>query len=326
MADLVQGFITAAWVKTVDFSTLELVSGSHMSDNLRARDDDLIWRVRRADGWLYIYLLLEFQSQVDPHMAVRILAYVALLYQGLIRSGQLTPAGTLPPVVPVVLYNGRGRWTAAQNVETLVEHVPGELATYRPRLSYLLIDEGQYTEEQLAPLRNVAAALFRLENSHTPTDVQRVLTALVTWLHDPAHASLRRAFTVWLRRVLLPARLPEVVIPEVQDLAEVQTMLAERVIEWTQQWKEEGLREGRREGRREGLQQGLQEGLQQGLAAERALLVRQARRRFGEACAEALASLLETCEETEVLAEVGEGIVTCDSGESLLARVRTSMA
>ena len=99
-------------------------------------------------------------------------------------------------------------------------------------------------------------------------------------------------------------------------------MLAGRVIEWTQQWKEEGLREGLREGRQEGLQQGLQ----QGLAAERALLVRQARRRFGEACAAALAPLLETCEEPEALAEVGEWIVTCDSEETLLARVRTGMA
>jgi flagellar biosynthesis/type III secretory pathway protein FliH len=99
-------------------------------------------------------------------------------------------------------------------------------------------------------------------------------------------------------------------------------MLAERVIEWTQQWKEEGLREGRREG----LQQGLQEGLQQGLAAERLLLMRQARRRFGAACAEALAPLLEACEETEALAEVGEWIVTYDSGEDLLARVRRRIA
>ena len=103
-------------------------------------------------------------------------------------------------------------------------------------------------------------------------------------------------------------------------------MLAERVIEWTQQWKEEGLREGRREGLQEGLQEGRQQGLQQGLEAERALLMRQARSRFGEACAEALAPLLERCEETEALAEVGEWIVTCDSAEALLDRVRMRMA
>src|SRR5713101_4475530 len=122
---------------------------------------------------------------------------------------------------------------------------------------------------------------------------------------------------------LMPFTLfPIMSIPEVQDLGEVQTMLAERVIEWTQQWKEEGLREGRREG----LQEGLQEGRQQGLEAERALLMRQARSRFGEACAEALAPLLERCEETEALAEVGEWIVTCDSAEALLDRVRMRMA
>jgi hypothetical protein len=40
--------------------------------------------------------------------------------------------------------------------------MPGGLELYRPRLAYLLIDEGRYTEEQLAPMHNVAAALFRL--------------------------------------------------------------------------------------------------------------------------------------------------------------------
>ena len=158
----------------------------------------------------------------------------------------------------------------------------------------------------LASVQNLAAALFRLENSRTPADVQRVLVALVAWLRDPEHESIRRAFTVWLKRVLLPGRLPTVSIPEVQDLAEMQSMLAERVIEWTQQWKEEGL----------------QEGLQQGLAAERALLLRQVRKRFGDACAQALAPLLERRDNLEELAEIGEWIVTYNTSEALLAKVR----
>jgi flagellar biosynthesis/type III secretory pathway protein FliH len=87
-------------------------------------------------------------------------------------------------------------------------------------------------------------------------------------------------------------------------------MLAERVLEWSQQWKEEGLQQGR------------QEGLQQGLAVERALLLRQAQKRFGEASAQALAPLLERRMTPEALAEIGEWIVTYDTGEALLARVR----
>src|SRR5712691_3646695 len=43
---------------------------------------------------------LEFQTTVDRYMAVRLLACVSLLYQGLIRAGQLPVSGKLPPVVP----------------------------------------------------------------------------------------------------------------------------------------------------------------------------------------------------------------------------------
>ncbi len=70
---------------------------------------------------------LEFQTTVDRYMAVRLLACVSLLYQGLIRAGQLPASGKLPPVVPIGLYNGRGRWTAPLNVTGLMESVPGSL-------------------------------------------------------------------------------------------------------------------------------------------------------------------------------------------------------
>jgi hypothetical protein len=102
---------------------------------------------------------------------------------------------------------------AQQSVEGVVEAIPPSLAPYCPRLRYILLDEGRYTERELAPLHNLVAALCRLENSREPEDVQRVLGVLIDWLRAPEDDSLRRAFTVWLRRVLLPARLPGVEIP-----------------------------------------------------------------------------------------------------------------
>jgi hypothetical protein len=189
-------------------------------------------------------------------MAVRLIVYVGLLWQSLIQATALLEGGKLPPVVPIVLYNGQRRWNAPRNVAMLIEHIPGSLAHYRPRLRYALLEERRYTERELAPLHNLMAALVRLENSREPEGIQRVLALLADWLRTPEDDSLRRAFIVWLNRVLLPARFPGVPIPAVHDLTEVQTMLAERVVEWTQQWKEAGLREGHREGRQEGLQQG----------------------------------------------------------------------
>lgn len=108
-----------------------------------------------------------------------------------------------------------------------------------------------YSESELEPLVNLTAALFRLENSRSPEDIRRVLVTLIEWLNDPKQTGLRRAFTVWIKRVILPARLPEAEIPEINDLQEVKAMLAERVVEWTKEWKEEGVKEGRKKGETE---------------------------------------------------------------------------
>ncbi|MGH8558422.1 MAG: Rpn family recombination-promoting nuclease/putative transposase, partial [Methylococcales bacterium] len=53
-----------------------------------------------------------------------------------------------------------------------------------------------------------------------------------------------RAFTVWIGRVLLPAKAPSEPVTEFNDLQEVQAMLAERVKLWVREWKQEGHQEG----------------------------------------------------------------------------------
>jgi hypothetical protein len=57
----------------------------------------------------------------------------------------------------------------------------------------------------------------------------------------PDQTDLRRAFVGWLRQVLLPRRIPGAEIPEIENLQEVRTMLAERVQEWTRKWEQEGV-------------------------------------------------------------------------------------
>jgi flagellar biosynthesis/type III secretory pathway protein FliH len=93
---------------------------------------------------------------------------------------------------------------------------------------------------------------------------------LIDWLQEPDQRSVRRAFAVWMRRVLLPARIPGVELEEFEDIQEVQSMLAERVKQWTEEWKQQGLQQG--------LEQGLERGISQG---EAQILRRQLARRFG---------------------------------------------
>jgi predicted transposase/invertase (TIGR01784 family) len=251
VSDLLKGFVKEAWVEQCDFTTLEKMSGSYVTDDIREREDDLIWRIRWGDEWLYVYLLLEFQSFVDHFMAVRISGYLALLYQDIIRTQNLNSQDLLPPVLPIVLYNGERRWQAPLQLDQLIHPAPVGLEKYRPQASYLLLDEGRYNQTELKSLNNLVAALFQLENSRTEQEIQDVLVHLIDWLKDPKQTSLRRAFTVWFNRVLLPTKAPNAHFTELNDLNEVHTMLAERVKQWTQDWLQEGLQKGRQEGRRE---------------------------------------------------------------------------
>ncbi|MBF0157033.1 MAG: Rpn family recombination-promoting nuclease/putative transposase [Magnetococcales bacterium] len=268
--DLLQGFVREEWVDQVDFTSLEKVNGSYVTGDLRDREDDVVWRVRWGEEWLYVYLLLEFQATVDWMMSVRITSYVMLLYQDLVKSGQVKAGERLPPVLPVVLYNGKPTWTAAQEIGDLIATVPGGLDRYRPRMRYLLIDQIRYKDAELGAMRNLVAALFRLEQSQSPEKIREVVRHLIEWLRAPEQLSLRRAFTVMLGRVLLPKKVPGQPIPELNDLREVDAMLAETVQEWTKQWEAQGVEKG--------LLQGLLQGRQEG---EAALLLRILQRRFG---------------------------------------------
>ena len=56
------------------------------------------------------------------------------MYEKLIGEGELRAHGALPPVLPVVIYNGGRPWSAAD----LIESGEPALARHQPSLRYLL--------------------------------------------------------------------------------------------------------------------------------------------------------------------------------------------
>ena len=270
---------------------------------MRERHQDRVWRVRYRHRWLYVLVLLEFQSTVDRTMpapeclcrgAVRVLAYSALLYQDLLRTG----AEPLPPVLPIVLYHGPGRWTAATEVAELAAPSGAFLAPYQPAQRYCLLDLGDYTDAPLPHGRNLVAALIRLERSRSGEDAVAVLGALDAWLSESGNEALRRAVSEWIRQVYAPRRSAMPAPPEMENRTEGQPMLRERVQEWMAEKWAEGHAEGQVE-----------------------LMRRMAARKFGGETAERLVERLKPVHDPERLAEIGEWLIECASGEELLERL-----
>ena len=295
--DLLAGFVPREWVEELDLSTLERWPGSHVSDDLRQRHQDRVWRVRLRDRWLYVLVLLEFQSTVDRTIAVRILAYTALLYQDLLRAS----SDPLPPVLPIVLYDGSGQWTAAKDVAGLLAP-PGELlAPYQPAQRYVLLNVRGYTGA-LPEGRNRVAELIRLARSRGLKEMATMFVGLAEWLSEPEHEGLIRAFWEWLAQVHLPAHGLDVELPVLKNWREAGTMMNEAVNDWTAPWREEGRAEGRAQGQTE-------------------VMRRMAARKFDAGTAQRLAERLAEIADPERVAEIGEWLIECEHGDELIQRV-----
>jgi hypothetical protein len=207
MADLIRLYVNPQLEDRLDPTTLERCNGTYVAADLRERRTDLVWRIRTTDErWFYIYLLLEFQSRVDRFMAVRLLGYIALLWQDLIAQKQVLPDGHLPPVLPLVLYGGSSPWTAPCTMTELITTPLPALAPMQPAFSYLLLDENRLPTDAGVAAGNVVAAVFALQQCPTIDAQERLYDRLGEWLKE--HPDIAREIAIWYWETLEPSRLP----------------------------------------------------------------------------------------------------------------------
>ena len=246
---LLEGFAPPELVKLLDFTTLKLANGSYVTPAMKQREDDVVWSVSMGDTTLYLYILLEFQSTVDAAMPVRMMQYVAALYESLIKEKSINPSEGLPPVFPIVLYNGDQRWQVSTNIGELI-NCPTVLKPYQPNMAYYLLDEGAYSESELNSVHNAVAAVFSLENA---TNYETAVNAIENMAQAiqalPNKQRIDKAISYWIKRHL-QRNLPEVIIPQTEQLLEDTSMLATNMQKWYHTAQAQGKQEGKQEGER----------------------------------------------------------------------------
>ena len=122
---LIEGFAPSEITELMDFSTLSNHSGNYITPLFEEKFEDVVWSVevtwQGTTQQVFLYILLEFQSSVDRTMPIRLMHYVACFYDHLLKTTSLTPSDGLPPVFPVVLYNGSRRWSAQQDIYAMIQ-------------------------------------------------------------------------------------------------------------------------------------------------------------------------------------------------------------
>ena len=307
-----------AWVAASDPETLEQAPTERIDGTLHRHLSDMVWRMRLRDGsaedWAYLFVLIEFQSAVDRLMALRVRTYADMLYRGLRDGRRFGASDRLPPVLPVVLYNGAAPWTAAVSVEELValEARPPAPATPLPVFagsSYVTLDVGRVEGGESAP-DDVVSLVIGIERMSSQKEGYATLVEAFSVLQGAEHRALRRVFHTWFSLLVGPGAGGASIegFEEMERLEEAGE-LRETVQDRVRAWREADREQGREQGRAEGVEQ------------EQALLLRQIERKFGADTAERAAPLLAGIGEPGRLADVGEWIIDCFSGDEFVARL-----
>jgi len=259
---LMESFVDQPWVKELDFDRAERVDKSFVDEAYQERESDLIYRIPFGDDALYVYVLLEFQSTVDQSMALRVLNYVVNLYMDLDRSR--SAGEKLPPVFPIVLYNGDGRWTAATEIADLIEADPS-LGDFALRFRYFKLAENEFTPERLHQIGNIVSTLFLAESRFEYEKLLVELVALFDREEDKRAVSL---LVNWFRHMAIHQRIRQQDYAQLAEAyrssQEVRAVLTTTLEEYGQKLYEKGREEGREVGREEGREEGVEEGLKKG--------------------------------------------------------------
>ena len=313
VASLINDFVPEEFIADLDFSTLERCSGSYVTDDIRERHDDIVWRVLWKEKWVYIYILLEFQRRPDKWMAVRVLNYITLLWQDLINTKKLKGNDLLPPVFPIVLYNGSEKWTAAVELSDLMLPITGPLAAYQPRQKYFLLEENTIPDEELNGSKGVASLLMRLERVN-PHDLVSLVDDILDRLRDPVYNKLRDAFKTCILLIFSSKIEMNDVNPDSLDLQEVRAMLTERIAQWENNYIQQGVLIGEARGISIGEARGESKGV-------RLALLDLLEIRFGD-LPDAISSAVSSITDTQKLRHLTRSALQTTSLEAFLEEVK----
>ena len=136
IADALRAFVPGSWAARLDLDTLRPLPAEHVNAELHRRRGDLLWTAELKGGGSVV-IILEAQSTPDPRMPARMMTLTGLVCEGLTDAAK-GPDGSMPAVLPIVLYTGLRRWTPALDLAERAGS-PSELSVHIAGQRYVLL-------------------------------------------------------------------------------------------------------------------------------------------------------------------------------------------
>ncbi len=253
-----RGHLPQGVLEHADLDSLYLENVSYLDDNLRKHFSDLVFSVRMGEqefSAAKVYLLFEHKSSPEPLVGMQVLRYMALQWKEMHDQGQ-TVGGKLPPIIPIVIYQGRSSWQARASFQDLVEMPSEAFKDFVPDFSFAFFNIGKVDEEKVREnvvLKFYVAIIKALDSP----ELRDLLPQLTQGLYE----SLGQRTGLEYIEIFFKYLVNSTEVVDKQDYAKALDKVPEGgdkiMTTLAEEWKQEGREEGREKGRKEGEQIGV---------------------------------------------------------------------
>jgi predicted transposase/invertase (TIGR01784 family) len=177
----VQHYLPSQIVALLNLDSLTISKDSFIDKAFDEHFADLLYEVTlkddsEGDKTVYIYLLFEHKSYLDPQVPWQLLDYLCKIWAQDRKNGRLPRA-----IVPLVFYHGLKTWHLPTQFAQLFD-VPPELEAYIPHFEHILVDLSGYTKADIQGSLILQGFLRLLKYVHHP-DFARYFWEMVDLFH-----------------------------------------------------------------------------------------------------------------------------------------------
>ncbi len=274
-AEFLRGYVDLDILKEVQPEDIEDISERFLPMWQEGRDSDSVKKVNLKGMPLFLIAIVEHQSKVYYDMAFKMLRYMVMVltdYES--EQEKLHPGITktkdfkYPPILPVIYYEGRDKWTAVTNFQDRV-YLSDILGKYIPDFEYLVVPLKSYTNEELIE-KNDELSLIMLVNKLQSSDdfkkLRNIPESYFDKLNQTTPEYLLKIISKIIAVLLYKLNIPRNVVEDFTDQIErrdfamlFDSFEAYDVQETRRISREEGLKRGLKEGRDKGREEHLVE-------------------------------------------------------------------
>ena len=170
-------FVNKPWVKNINIEDLKLMPSKYIGLRESTRESDIVYEINHNELKMYVFVLLEHQGKVNFLMVFRMLEYMTKIWRSRIKEAgkKLSERKEykLPPIVPIVFYDGIENWTAETEFQKKIEKYE-MFKNNIPKFEYELINLNKISIEKLEKLEDAMSFILMIDKFREPKDFEKM--------------------------------------------------------------------------------------------------------------------------------------------------------